>query len=232
MGYGMLKNGNDVLRKSEDKIEFTSKYSQYAFLNKWYYSAMLNFKTQFDVGYNFPDDSTIVSHFMAPAFGVFALGLDYKTDDNSLSCFISPLSGKVTIVNDQRLADLGAYGVDSAEYDASGVKTKNGSIMRYEFGGYVKIMFKKDIAKNVNFQTKLELFTNYLVNPGNVDVNWETLLSLKVNNWLVTTLNTQLIYDDDIPVPVEREINGVVTPGTGPRLQFKEVLAIGLIAKF
>ncbi|MDQ3046617.1 MAG: DUF3078 domain-containing protein [Bacteroidota bacterium] len=232
LAYGMLKNGNDVLRKSEDKIEFNSKYSHYAFLNNWYYAALLNFKTQFDLGYNFPDDSTIVSHFMAPAFSIFALGLDYKTNDKSFSCFIAPLSGKVTIVNDQRLADLGAFGVDSARHDAAGVTIQKGELVRYEFGGYIKMSFKKDIMKNVNFQTKLELFSNYLDNPQNIDVNWETLLTMKVNKFLSTTLTTQLIYDHDIPVPVEREVNGVTTPGTGPRLQFKEVLAVGLIYKF
>lgn len=231
LAYGVIKIGKNNIQKSDDKIEFTSKFGQYASKN-WYYAALLNFKTQFDVGYNLPDDSTIVSHFMAPATTLGALGLDYKSKDKSLSFFVSPLTGKVTIVNDQRLADAGAFGVQAAEYDTAGVKTKDGETIRYEFGGFLKMTFKKDIFKNVNLQTKLELFTNYLNHPENIDVNWETILTMKINRFLLCTVNTQLIYDHDIPVPFERDINGVKVPDTGPRLQFKEVLAVGIAYKF
>lgn len=229
--YGVIKIGKTNVQKSDDKIEFTSKFGQYA-SNNWYYAALLNFKTQFDVGYNLPDDSTIVSHFMAPATTLGALGLDYKSKDKSLSFFVSPLTGKVTIVNDQRLADAGAFGVQAAEYDSASFKTKDGAIIRYEFGGFLKMTFKKDIFKNVNLQTKLELFTNYLNHPENIDVNWETILTMKINRFLSCTVNTQLIYDHDIPVPFDRDVNGVKVPDTGPRLQFKEVLAVGIAYKF
>lgn len=229
--YGIIKIGKKDVQKSDDKIELNSKFGQYA-SNNWYYAALLNFKSQLDVGYNYPDDTNIVSHFMAPATILGALGLDYKSKDKSLSFFVSPLTGKVTIVNDQRLADAGAFGVQAAEYDTAGVKIKNGKTIRYEFGGYLKMTFKKDIFKNVNFQTKLELFTNYLNHPENIDVNLETILTMKVNRFLSCIINTQLIYDHDIPIPVIRKINGVYIDGTGPRLQFKEVLAVGIAYKF
>lgn len=231
LAYGVIKIGKNNIQKSDDKIEFTSKFGQYASKN-WYYAALLNFKTQFDVGYNLPDDSTIVSHFMAPATTIGALGLDYKSKDKSLSFFVSPLTGKITFVNDQRLADAGAFGVQAAEYDSAGVKTKDGAIIRYEFGGFLKMTFKKDLFKNVNLQTKLELFTNYLNHPENIDVNWETILTMKINRFLSCTVNTQLIYDHDIPVPFEKVEGGQTISGTGPRLQFKEVLAVGLAYKF
>lgn len=231
LAYGLIKIGRNNIQKSDDKIDFNSKFGKQA-SNNWYYAALLNFKTQFDVGYNLPDDSTIVSHFMAPATTLGALGLDYKSTDKSFSFFVSPLTGKVTIVNDQRLADAGAFGVQAAEYDTAGVKIKDGQTIRYEFGGFLKLTYKKDIFKNVNFQTKLELFTNYLNHPENIDVNWETVLAMKVNRFLSCTVSTQLIYDHDIPVPVEREVSGVKVMGTGPRLQFKEVLAVGLAYKF
>ncbi len=231
LAYGVIKIGKNNVQKSDDKIEFNSKFGQYASKN-WYYAALLNFKSQFDVGYNYPDDTNIVSHFMAPATTLGALGLDYKSIDKSLSFFVSPLTGKVTIVNDQRLADAGAFGVQAAEYDTAGAKIKDGKTIRYEFGGYLKMTFKKDIFKNVNIQTKLELFTNYLNHPENIDVNLEAIITMKVNKFLSCTVNTQLIYDHDIPVPVTREINGISIEGIGPRLQFKEVLAIGIAYKF
>jgi hypothetical protein len=233
LAYGLLQSGTSPLRKNDDKIDLSSKFGHYAFADHWYYSALVNFKSQFDKGYNLPDDTTVVSHFLAPAYVLAAIGLDYKSDNEGVfSFFISPLTSKTTIVYDQKLADAGAYGVQKAEYDTAGVKIKDGALYRSEFGGYMKIAFKKDIFKNVNFQTKLELFTDYLDHPENIDVNWENILALKVNRFLACTVTTQMIYDNDIPVPVEREVNGVKIPGTGPRLQFKEVLALGLSYKF
>ncbi|MFL5765711.1 MAG: DUF3078 domain-containing protein [Bacteroidia bacterium] len=233
LAYGLLQSGTSALRKNEDKIDFSSKFGKYAFGDHWYYSALVNFKSQFDKGYNLPDDSTVVSHFLAPAYVLGAIGLDYKSGQEGVfSFFISPVTSKTTIVYDQKLADAGAYGVTKAEYDTAGVKIKDGTLYRSEFGGYVKVAFKKDIFKNVNFQTKLELFTDYLDHPENIDVNWENILAMKVNRFLTCTVSTQMIYDNDIPVPVERDVNGVKVPGTGPRLQFKEVLALGFSYKF
>lgn len=235
MAYGLLKSGKDKVRKNEDKIDFTSKLGRYAFYEHWYYTLLVNFKSQFDKGYNLPDDSNVVSHFLAPGYVIAALGLDYKTKDNSFSFFISPLTSKTVIVNDQKLADAGAYGVTPAKYDSVAgvyVLVKNGEMINSEFGGYMKIAFKKDIMKNVNLATKLELFSNYLKDPQNIQVNWEMLLSMKVNRLITASISTNMIYDHTIPVPVKREINGVMVDGTGPRLQFKEVLAIGISYKF
>jgi hypothetical protein len=235
MAYGLLKSGNNKARKNEDKIDLTSKLGRYAFYDHWYYTALVNFKTQFDNGYNLPDDSNVVSHFMAPAYVIGSIGLDYKTKDNSFSAFISPVTSKTIIVNDQKLANAGAYGVDAAQYDSVAgvyVIVKNGSMVKSQFGGYVKIAFKKDIMKNVNLATKLELFSDYLKDPQNIQVNWEMLISMKVNKFISASISTNMIYDHNIPVPVEREINGVKVAGTGPRLQFKEVLAVGFSYKF
>ena len=158
--------------------------------------------------------------------------MDYKTDNGVFTLFISPATLKSTIVNDQQLANAGAYGVEAAEYNTAGVLIKEGKVVRYELGGYIRAQFKKDIAKNVNLASKLELFSNYLDRPQNIDVNWEVLLNMKINKFLTCNVATQLIYDHDIPVPVERTIDGVKEMGTGPRLQFKEVLSLGLSVKF
>ena len=236
LAYGLLKSGEDKFRKNEDKIDFTSKLGRYAFYNHWYYTALVNFKSQFDAGYNLPDDSTIVSHFLAPGYVLGSIGLDYKSTNNSLNIFISPVTSRTTIVNNQRLADNGAYGVQAAKYDTlpSGVYgiVQHGEMIRNEFGGYMKLTFKKDIFKNVNYSTKLELFSNYLDRPENIDVLWENILNLKVNKFLTASISTNMIYDHDIPVPVRYQENGVTLTRTGPRLQFKQVLAIGFVYNF
>jgi len=216
MGYGLMKQGNDEkFTKTDDKFDFLSKYGQHAF-KSWYYSALLNFKTQFSNGYNYPDDS-VISAFLAPAYILGALGLDYKPND-AFTAFIAPLSAKITLVNDQALADAGAFGVDA------------GKKSRSEFGGYIRIAYNKNIVENINFTTKIDFFSNYLHNPQNVDINWEALLTLKVTKFIAASINTQLIYDDDIALIEDLESGGTKTVKS--KVQFKEILGIGFTVKF
>jgi len=142
----------------------------------------------------------------------------YKPGD-IFSAFIAPVTAKITIVNDQALADSGAFGVDP------------GKKVRSELGGYIRLMFQKDIIENVSFATKMDIFSNYLNNPQNIDINWETLLTLKANKYLSATLTTHLIYDDDVKIEEDTDNDGI-TDRKGPRTQFKEVVSIGLTIKF
>lgn len=229
IGYGLTQNGKDDPIKSEDKIDLSSKYGRYAFKH-WYYSILLGFKSQFTEGYNYPNDSVKISNFMAPAYFTLALGMDYKPNDN-FSMLVAPLTGRIIVVNDDELADAGAFGVDPAEYDAFGVKTKDGENIRYEFGALLKAVYKKDILENVNLMTKLELFSNYVEDPQNVDVNWEVLIAMKVNKYITATLSTQLIYDDNTILTIDNNEDGIIDE-SGPRTQFKEVLGVGLSYKF
>ena len=214
-GYGTMKQGEQDWRKTDDKIELASKYGHQA-SKHWYYSGLVNFKTQMSTGYKYSDDPDIedveISQFMAPAYLNIAIGMDYKPNDN-FSALISPISGKVTIVNDTTLSNAGAFGVEPGD------KTRS------EFGAYAKIAFKKDIMENVNFATKLDLFSNYLDKPQNIDVNWEVLITMKVNEYLSANLSTTLLYDNDILFDDDKG-------NQSPEIQFKEVLGIGFSYKF
>ncbi len=245
MGYGMLKAGEKDFRKNDDRIDLLSKFGYDATNhNKWFYTALFNFKSQFASSYEYPTDTTKieVSKFAAPAFMLFALGMDYKPKDY-FSVFISPLTIKTTLVNDKVLADAGAFGVDGAEYDALGNKTKDGDQIRNELGAYLNAKFQKDVLTNVNFLTKLDLFSNYANNPQNIDVSWEVLIAMKINKFLSASINTNLVYDDDITIQEYEVVNGFKVPKTiktqngevpiaGPRVQFREVLGVGLSVKF
>ncbi len=226
LAYGLLKQGNADIAKNDDRIQFISKFGQYAFRKHWYYSGLIDFKTQFAPGYNLPNDSVKISNFLAPAYLIAAVGMDYKPSKD-LAVLIAPVTGKMTIVNDQNLADIGAFGVDAAVLDENGNVTTPGKLTRYEFGGFMKVMYKKTLKKDVTFQSNLDLFSNYIENPQNIDVNWETLLAMKVTKYISVSLSTHLIYDDDIDIVVDEETGKV-----GPRLQFKQVLGIGLAYQF
>jgi len=228
-GYGLLKQGDKKKAwKTDDKIELLSKYGQKAY-RKWYYSALINLKTQISPGYNYPNDSVKISSFFAPAYLLGAIGMDYKPNEN-FNVFISPLTERLTFVCDQTLADNGAFGVDAATYDSTGKIIKKGKNLRTEFGGYVRMLFKHNLMQNVAFQTKLDLFSNYLKDPQNIDINWEVLLSLKVNKYISATVSTQLVYDHNVLIVDGKNSDG--TDKTGPRTQFKEVLGVGFSYNF
>lgn len=215
LGYGLVKQSGLGVRKSDDKLTVMSKYG-YKTNSNWYYSGAFNFKTQFDKGYKYNEAEGTkrqISDLMAPAYFWLSLGMDYKPSD-AFSLMLSPLTDKTTIVLDDSLSARGAFGV------------KEGKHVRNEFGGFIKVSYNRDIWDNVTLNTKLDLFSNYLKEMQNIDVNWEVLISMKVNEYLSANLNTQLIYDDNINY-VDRD-GGVM----GPRIQFKEVFGAGLSYKF
>ena len=234
LGYGIVKQGDGDFIKSDDKIEFTSKYGRKA-TEHWYYAGLVNFRSQFAPGYNFPNDSVLISDFMAPGYFLGAIGMDYKRGDK-LTLFISPITTKLTVVNNQTLADQGAFGVDEAEFDLNGLKTKDGSTTRLEYGGYLRAMYTTPIVENVTFTTNINLFSNYAEDPDHIDVNWDNLLSLKVNDFISASVSTSLIYDHDIDI---QELNDDGSPKlddgepiVGPRTQFKYVIAVGFQYQF
>lgn len=235
LGYGIIKIGDQVIQKNEDRIIANSKYGK-QMKGNWYLSTLMNFRSQFANGYNYPNDSVVVSKFLAPAFLIVSIGFDYKPKDY-FSLYLSPATGKFTYVNDRTLANSGVYGNDPAVYDTDGVLVRNGKKVRAEFGAYVSAKFEKNVAENVMVKSRVDLFNNYTdgtkKNRGNIDVNWETSINLKVNKYITTTLFTHLIYDHDILVPLFTEVNNVRTQtGQGRRIQFKELFGISFGYKF
>lgn len=221
MGYGLIKQGSVGYRKTDDKFDFLSKYGYEAFKN-FYYAGLLNFRTQMAPGYKYNDaGNEKISDLFAPAYLVLALGLDYKPNTH-FSAFIAPVTLKITIVNDQVLSDAGAFGVSPGDKSLT------------EFGGYLRAIytrndFKSEFLKNVTFTTKVDLFSNYTKKPQNIVVNWETLIAFKVNKFLSANINTQLVYDDKIKVPVTRNGENI---SIGSLVQFKEILGVGFSYNF
>ncbi|MDR1585133.1 MAG: DUF3078 domain-containing protein [Prevotellaceae bacterium] len=218
IGYGLLNQGDDLWVKTNDKLDFSSKYGRKAFSN-FYYAALFNFKTQFDVGYKDPKTrADVISNFLAPAYMVGALGLSYQPT-TYFSAYLAPATGRLTIVNDTALSVN--YGLDA------GKKTKT------EFGGYARVNFakndfKNDWLKNVALATKIDLFANYMDFNGikDVDVSWETLVALKVNKYISVNFNTHLLWDNGIKFD---DGNGSEPKA---KIQFKEILGVGFSYKF
>lgn len=219
LAYGIIRQGsNDALWvKSDDKIDISSKLG-IKLSEKSFIAGLLNFRTQFDEGFDTPERDNLISNFLAPAYVMGAIGYDFKPSA-ALSVFLSPVTYKGTIVLDDTLASYGAFGVEIDEN------------YRSEIGGYLKIRFQKDIAKNVNYLGKLDLFSNYFNNPQNVDINWENTFAMKINEYLSANLMMQMIYDHDIAISVDTNNDGIIDE-VGPRLQLKQIFGAGFSYKF
>lgn len=217
LGYGLIKEQDMKTVKSDDRISLNSKLG-FQETEKLYYSLLFNFRTQFDKGFKYPDTENVISRFMAPAYFTLALGMDYKPHKD-LSIFFSPATARLTVVADDDLSAQGAFGVDPGE------KT------RFEVGALLKFDVNTEIVENVTLNNKLEFFSNYLEKPQNIDVRWDMMLNMKINDYLSANLITNLIYDDDVKVPLDEDDNGEID-GSGPRIQFKEMFGVGLNVKF
>ena len=217
-GYGILKQGSGAPVKSDDQINISTKYGYQLKRGpgRWFFSSLLDFKTQFVEGVD--AEGNRISNFMAPGYLVLATGISYKIKDK-FSLNIAPVTGKFTFVTDDTLAAVGAFGVDP------------GKNARAELGTFLSVFYKDDIATNVNYETRLELFNNYLENFGNIDVNWQNILFMKVNKYLTVNFQTNLIYDDDIDIQIDNNDDGVIDE-IGPRVQFKSVFGVGFTYKF
>jgi len=199
---GILKSGDKKLRKNEDKLEINSKFGSNA-INNWYYSALLNFQTQFFTGYNYPNTAEPVSGFLAPAHLVFSIGMDYNPKEK-LTILLSPISSKFTMMRDTVKFDQTKFGIPKNE------KVKK------ELGAYLKSIFTLNFNNDISMENKVNFFINYLEKHETLDIDYEITLNMEVTELINTRINTHLIYDKDI----------------SPRIQFKENLSVGFSYKF
>lgn len=216
--------------KTDDYININSLYGYDIVKEKLFLSADMSFKTQFANGYEYSKDSTNnISGFLSPAYLTLGLGIQY-VPSKIFSLTVSPVTGRLTIVNDQALADAGAFGVTPAEKKIIGNDTiikEHGKRTRMELGAQVTAKLEYEIFKNVVLSSKLVVFADYLNKRefnalGNkygcpLDFDWDNALIMKINDLLSCNVTARFIYDEDIK-PIEGK----------SFLQFKEVLSIGI----
>jgi hypothetical protein len=213
LGYG-LNFLDTVFNKTDDRIELESRID-YTLNKRWGLSALYNFRSQFAAGFSKPGetaDSVKISDFMAPGYMLIGLGATFKPN-KKISVFLSPATAKLTFVMDERLSNLGAFGVDS------------GATLRAELGGYLNFTYQQTLLKNVDLKARLDLFSNYLDDPTLIDVNSEILLFLKVNKYISANVAFNVIYDHDVKFDVDGKM-GV------PRTQFRQLLGVGFAYNF
>ena len=218
--YGMNNVQDKGLIKTDDEIKINSTFGyRKNELSNWYYSSKFNFRTQFTDGYKYPNTDDPISRFFAPAYLHFGFGTQYNLVEKHFSVYFSPATLKSTFVADKTLSDEGAFGVEK------------GKRSRHEFGAAIQSSWDVEIFKNVAMRNRIGLYTDYLNNFGNIDVNWELHFKFKINDFFEANLGSQLIYDDDIKHKEDTNGDGKLET-VGPRVQFKQQLGIGVLYRF
>lgn len=180
--YGLTKIKGEDMTKSEDRLEFNSILGKKTTTKNWFYSAILNFKTQMDRGED--KNGNYISHFMSPAYLQNGLGMLYKKGDN-FSLNLAPVASKFIFVNDQFTATQSSFGVAQGESS------------RFEIGASVNVYSKYEVIKNVTFENILNLYSNYKEDPQNVDIDYVLNIAMKINKNMSTNISFQTIYDDN-----------------------------------
>jgi len=210
LNYGVVNTTSAGTRKNDDRIDLLSKVG-YALNPKLDVAGLFNFHSQFAKGYQYNNDGskTLLSNWLSPGYVLLSLGLNYKPAPG-LAIFISPITSRWTIVNNDTLAPK--YGVDP------GKNVKN------EIGAFASITYLKNLGKSITYNGRLDLFSNYEHNPQDVDVMMNNMFTAKVSKVLSASLGLNLIYDDDVKQFGPNH--------DSPGLQFQSMIAVGLSVKF
>ncbi len=210
LGYGLINQEHRRTVKSDDKIDFSTKFGRRA-SETWSYSTLLNFRTQFAPGFKSPGDTLKISNFMAPGYLNLSFGMNHQLDQH-ITLYMSPLAGRIVYLWDEELD--GSFGVEAGENK------------RYEFGGFIRVQFRANLMDNISVNSKLELFSNYLDKPKNFDVNAEARITMQITRFIAANILLQAVYNENARVKL--------ADGTelGPRLQLKQVFGLGFSYRF
>ena len=232
INYGINAQKGREVRKTDDKLSLISSFGYRGDSQSfWYYTARYQFLSQISNGYNYPDVEKPISKFLAPAYITFGLGAEYAPAKIKFNLFLSPITLKTTAVFDQRLADDGAFGVEKALRAPDGTILKKGKRTHNELGFSVSGRWDKKIMENMMLNTSFNLYGDYLKNFGNIDVDWETNLNLKVNNYVQARIGVHIKYDDDVKFYSYTAPNGE-KHNYGARTQLKQILGVGVLYTF
>jgi len=215
INFGYIKTSSLGSRKNDDRVDVVSKYL-YALNKKLNLTTLANFRTQFFDGYSYTGTTkdvikkTFSSAFLSPAYILISQGMDYKPA-KCLSIFVSPITSRWVVVNDDTLAAHGDYGVDPGKHSTN------------QLGAFATINYTAAFNKFISYRGRVDLFSNYKKNPLNTDLYMTNAISAKLGKMICLSWNLDMIYDDDVKL--------FGANGSSPALQLKSVFGVGLQVK-
>ena len=201
--YGIAnQKDQEFTRKTNDRFELSSLVGKQIKETPWYYSFFLNARTQLTNGYDFGenDDGNVfrseTTKILSPGYFQAGLGILWKKSDN-LKLNIAPATARLILVNSQ-FTDVGQgqSSIDAFnQIGYFGVKANETS--RFEFGAAIGGYGKFTLSKNIVMENVLNLYSNYLEDLKNVDIDYTISLVMSVNKWITANIAFQAIYDDN-----------------------------------
>ena len=210
--FGIAKYKNaPFARKIDDRILIQSIVGK-EFTRNLSFSAFFNFTSQIGNGYKYKKDSEnneireLTTRIFSPAYFQIGSGFLWKKDEKIWVNY-SPIASRLILVSKKFTDDL----LENETY--FGVSQNKSS--RYELGANLTFHSEGKLLENVNYKQDLKLFSNYIEEASNIDLDYLAQIEINVNPLLTTQLIFQLIYDD----------NAV------SRLQVREVFGVGVQLK-
>mgnify|MGYP000271010736 FL=1 len=210
--FGIAKYKNaPFARKIDDRILIQSIVGK-EFTRNLSFSAFFNFTSQIGNGYKYKKDSNnneireLTTKLLSPAYFQLGSGFLWKKDEKIWVNY-SPIASRLILVSKKFTDDL----LENETY--FGVSQNKSS--RYELGANLTFHSEGKLLENVNYKQDLKLFSNYIEEASNIDLDYLAQIEINVNPLLTTQLIFQLIYDD----------NAV------SRLQVREVFGVGVQLK-
>ncbi len=209
--YGLTKQDEDRFkRKTNDRIELNSVYGYEvnAGDDSAYYSFFVNVMTQLTKGFSYKKDSLGITqrrertNLFSPGYLQAGPGLLYKKGE-FLSVNLAPSTARLIVVDD-RFTTTPDY-VNRSYFGVAA-----GEERRYELGASINATYKLTLLENITMDNNVSLYSNYLDQPGNVDINYLAHIKMKVNNYVSAKFIFQAIYDDNATGAFQiREVSGL-----------------------
>lgn len=206
LGFGILNQEGQDLRKSEDRFRWTSTmfYEGDGFFKRFPPTFATNLRTQFAAGFDhtgnpfqdhvpegdprFAAEPPVqTSAFFSPAFITESLGLSYDPSPG----FSVRLGGalKQTVVLEEDLRVL---------YDVEPDRR-----LRNEAGAEFVATLDQSVSENIQYQSRLRVFMGFTEFESPPDALWENTIHLKVNDWLSTDLELVALFDRNISEAIQ-----------------------------
>jgi len=211
LNYGMLKNKDQLSRKSNDRIFWDNK-AGFKLSKSWSLFASLAVETQFVEGYSYYRDEegndtrseNPISNFMAPGYITESVGIEF-TPDKTFSLRFGTGTARQTLILDDRLVfeDRKSFGVDT------------GKNFRNELAFQLVANLNRNLSENINITSRYAFFANYN-EFGKASHRLDATLTSRVSRIINVSLSGILWYDKNID----------------EKVQTSQTLALGIMYKF
>jgi len=195
LGFNRQNDRAFTTRKTNDNFIFVSNYGR-QLADEFFLTTQLDARTQLVAGFKYtragstdPEVRTKISDLLSPGYLQSSTGLNFRktyADNSRISVILSPFTGRFTLVMNDSLSRVGAFGV------VPGEKVRAEAGMSLAVGGVDVVLME-----NVTWKADLNLFSNY-ERFGNMVVNFNSLVRMKVNKFISTRIETVLIYDEKV----------------------------------